>query len=101
MRKIMKKDELPVIAIDADGELVLWVNGNIKASKQIKGNILLASELKLPTLINDYKVVDANLENNSDLLAVFAAMMNGVKGRSRLLKAPQELYELISRSEDV
>lgn len=97
----MQKNDLPIIAVDADGELVIWINGRLKASESIKDKILLASELNLPTLINDYKVIEASLENPRDLLAIYAAMINGAKGRSRILKAPQELYDLISRREYV
>jgi hypothetical protein len=80
-----------VIAVDSDGELITWVNGDITADKEIKKTIQFNSDIKLEvdlTLTGPTVEADLSPENH---LGILAALMSVKPGRTRILDAPDDV----------
>lgn len=82
------------IVVDSDGELLVWTDGSLSGSHELKKKVKRASDLEKPVnLIYGVEDVVASLDNIEDYLAVTAAMFAASPGRTRLLEAPKSVME--------
>lgn len=88
--------EETTIVVDADGELIVWVNGSLSGNKELLKNIQLASDInKQVEITSEGPHVNADLEATDNLVQIFAALLCALPGRTRLLEAPDELLEIL------
>lgn len=92
----MTKYIVESIVIDADGELITAVNGQLKAENYaLLKKVRDASTLRRPyCIIMPYgDEVEANLDDYwGNKIGFLSAMLQAAPGRSTILDAPQDIY---------
>lgn len=87
------------IAVDVDGELVLYTDGHISASRKTISNIKMNSNLKMPINIT-YAGPEIISDLNAEPINVLAAIMSVYPERSRILEAPKEVLDVLPFKDD-
>jgi len=91
------------IVVVADGELVLWWQNRLWADrKATREQVELNATGRLPvTLLWGAPPVEANLDDEKDLVAITAALMSAAPGRSYLVEAPAAVTDWFEKWDDV
>lgn len=87
-------------AVDVDGELVTCVDGQLSGPKDIvdliKYNVLARTEVRL---VQPYGRLFVASLNPEDRLGIVAALTSPSPGRSRVLTAPEEVWNYYALEE--
>jgi hypothetical protein len=84
------------IAVDADGELLVWTDGHISGSAELVKKARYAANIELPVDITFLgPTVIAELDNAENPAGALAAMLSVTPGRGRILDAPKEVLDLL------
>jgi len=90
---------MQLIVVDSDGELLSSANGHVSGEpgtvKIVKENVLLGEPV---LLIEPYSEKVASDLDISNPISIVAALFSVRPGRSRLLKAPPEVWEWFDKN---
>jgi hypothetical protein len=92
-----------MIIVDADGELITYTNGDISSDNPelvriVKEQAAIGMEIQFIQPFGDYFRASLDPE---DLIGITAALFSAKPGRTRLLEAPDEVWEKMQAEQAV
>jgi hypothetical protein len=88
--------EETAIAVEIDGEILVWVNGSISGNRELLKQVKLFSDIGMYIDITpNGPTIVADLSDINNPIGALAALMSPSPGRARILEIPDSVAQLI------
>lgn len=89
------------IAVEVEGEILVWVNGSISGKRELLQQAKLYSDIGMYVDITpNGPTVVANLSDVENPIGALAALMSASPGRAKILEIPDSVAELIFTTQE-
>lgn len=87
------------VVVDADGDVIVWVNGSLSGDKTLVERVKFYSDLSFPVeMIPSRHIVNADITDPENPLTALAALFMAKPGRVRVLEAPDSVIKFYKES---
>lgn len=82
------------VVVDADGDLIAWVNGSLSGKKELLDRVKFYADLSFPVeMTPSHAVVEAQIDDPDNTVGALAALLMSKPGRVRILEVPESVIE--------
>lgn len=87
------------VVVDADGDIVAWVNGSLSGKKELVDRVKFYADLSFQVeMVPSHAMVEAQVDDPDNSVGALAALMMSKPGRVRVLEVPDSVVDFYIES---